>query len=363
MLQKENKPPERAHAHIKEKNMKKKILRSVLAFALSLVCLLSLVACAAKPADELPEEPENSGTQEQPDTAPSTPETPDETPENAPEEDTSRELPVEEPEEEPEEQTVTDEELLRLVELQDTELPAHTMFLTNRANEENGDVSFEVAFRSASGWLVYAVKKYTASFNDDGGRLIAAEALFESDGEKPHLSEKASDPEELLRLIEGMEIGMLGEHAFCFMNPGDFTSQEMYTAYLLLAGEEELQKRYNEAEEKYFITWFNIKQVLDRYFIGYAFDIAECEQYDETFDGIVTGTVSGFGGARFIQITDITLNDEDCTVTFTGNFYTDETYQTLAALKTYRIQFYDNFESGEDTDGYYYLFAAELMVD
>lgn len=342
--------------------MKQNLKKTLLVFLLIAASMVSLVACAEKPEQEEPQEPSvNAPVEEEP-------EKPEEQPvETEPTQTPEKEQPKEPEEEQTSEETdqhpVSDEELLRLVELQDTELPAHTLYLTGRENQENGDVEFEVSFRSASGWLFYAVKKYTACFNDDGGRLIAAEALFESEGEKPYLTERASDPEVLLTLVEKMEIGMLGEHGFHFENAGQFTSDELYTAYLLLADEEELQARYNEDEQMYFISWRHIQQVLDRYFEDYQFDITQCSLYDESFDGIVTDLVSGFGGERFIQITNITLDDSDCTVSFTGKFYTDETYQTLTQQKQYRVQFYDNFESGEDSDGYRYLSAMEFVVN
>lgn len=335
--------------------MKQRSIRAALAAVLALALLLSLAACAAKPADVSPEAPESTPTPAEPTPTPSAPETP----EDPPVDETPETPPVEEPTEEPETHPVTDEMLLALIEQQDAEYPGHTPFLAGRKNEENGDVHFQVAFRSASGWLVYAAKEYTASFNDDGGHIIATETVYQSEDGTPRLSAQAADPEALLPLIEKMEIGMLGEHAFNFAGPADLTSDELYTAYLLLAGEEELQKRYNEAEGLYFITWFNIKQVLDRYFVAHGFDVTECSLYDESFDGIVTNLVSGFGGERFIQLSDITLDDADHTVTFTGNFYSDDTYQTLTKQKTYRLEFYD----GEDGDGYHYLSAMEFVAD
>ena len=171
----------------------------------------------------------------------------------------------------------------------------------------------------------------------------------------PQLSAQATDPEALMSLVINMEIGMLGEHGFNFSDPSEFTSDELYTAYLLLAAEEELQARYNEAEQKYFISTRHITAVLDRYFKDYSFDITQCSQYDATFDGIVTSMVSGFGGNRFMKILNVSPKEGTLEVRFDADFYADETEKDVTMQKSYTIEFYD--------DGYYYLSAMELVVN
>jgi len=246
----------------------------------------------------------------------------------------------------------TDEELLRLVEMQDTDRPAQTPFLISRTDSDSS-VVFRVEFRSASGWLLYGAKEYEASFNDDGGHLVST--MWLSTYDTPQLSAQATDPEALMSLVINMEVGMLGEHGFNFSDPSEFTSDELYTAYLLLAAEEELQARYNEAEQKYFISTRHITAVLDRYFKDYSFDITQCSQYDATFDGIVTSTVSGFGGNRFMKILNVSPKEGTFEVRFDADFYADETEKDVTMQKSYTIEFYD--------DGYYYLSAMEFVVN
>ena len=328
--------------------MKNKFAKKLLAFALTGAMLLALAACT-----KTPQEPETPAAQ------PSAPETP-----VTPEEPSPAEMPAE-PEEpapaqpeqpsDPEPETpklATDEELLRLVEMQDTDRPAQTPFLISRTDSDSS-VVFRVEFRSASGWLLYGAKEYEASFNDDGGHLVST--MWLSTYDTPQLSAQATDPEALMSLVINMEVGMLGEHGFNFSDPSEFTSDELYTAYLLLAAEEELQARYNEAEQKYFISTRHITAVLDRYFKDYSFDITQCSQYDATFDGIVTSTVSGFGGNRFMKILNVSQKEGTLEVRFDADFYADETEKDVTMQKSYTIEFYD--------DGYYYLSAMEFVVN
>ena len=330
--------------------MKKNLLKTAAACLLIFASLMSLAACTAKPAEPSNETPAQTQTPEVTE-RPSDPEqeapsATDPQPEEQPTED-----------ETPEEPTVhqaSDEELLRLAEQQDPEYPGHTPYLVERVNDADGNVKFKVAFRSESGWLVYAAKEYEASFNDDGGHVTSITQTLSAE-DAPQLSSQATDPEALLKLVDNMEICMTGEHDFNFASPADFTSDELYVAYLLLAKPEELEARYNQAEGMYFITWRHIKTVLDRYFKDYHFDITECSNYDATFDGIVTESVSGFGGNRFMKVTEVTPEEGTTTVRFTADFYEDETEQKVLAQKEYAIEFYD--------DGYYYLSAVEFVVN
>lgn len=328
--------------------MKNKFAKKLLAFALIGAMLLTLAACVKTPQEPetptaQPSEPETPATPEQPSPA----ETPDVPEEPAPAQ------PEQPSETEPDAPALaTDEELLRLVEMQDPDKPVHTPFLTSRTDSESS-VVFRVEFRSESGWLLYGAKEYEASFNDDGGRLISAMVLSSYD--TPQLSAQATDAEALRSLVINMEIGMLGEHSFNFSDPSKFNSDELYTAYLLLATEEELQARYNEAEEKYFISARHITSVLDRYFKDYHFDITQCSLYDDTFDGIVTSTVSGFGGNRFMKVLNVSAKENTLEVSFDAGFYADEAEKDLVMQKSYSIEFYD--------DGYYYLSAMEFAVN
>lgn len=328
--------------------MKRNSLKTALALLLALASLLTLAACAAKPAAA----PEEAPSQEQP-----APETPAETQETPAEPETPDTQPEPVPETQPSEEETpvhqaSDEELLRLIEQQDAEYPGHTPYLAERINDANGDVTFKVAFRSASGWLVYAAKAYTASFNDDGGHIIASETLLSTE-DAPQLSAQATDPETLLPLLEKMEIGMTGEHGFTFTDASEFTCDELYTAYLLLADEDELQARYNDAEGKYFISARHVDAVLDRYFTGYSWDISKCSNFDPTFKGIVADIVDGFGGARFMKVEQVTPNEAERTVELLVSFYTDADLREQTEQKVYTLSFYD--------DGYRYLSAVPAV--
>ena len=171
--------------------MKNKFAKKLLAFALTGAMLLALAACT-----KTPQEPETPAVQ------PSEPETP-----VTPEEPSPAESPAE-PEEpvpaQPEQPSdpepeapklATDEELLRLVEMQDTDRPAQTPFLISRTDSDSS-VVFRVEFRSASGWLLYGAKEYEASFNDDGGHLVST--MWLSTYDTPQLSAQATDPEALM---------------------------------------------------------------------------------------------------------------------------------------------------------------------
>ena len=166
--------------------MKNKFAKKLLAFVLTGAMLLALAACT-----KTPQEPETPAVQ------PSEPETP-----VTPEEPSPAESPAE-PEEpvpaQPEQPSdpepeapklATDEELLRLVEMQDTDRPAQTPFLISRTDSDSS-VVFRVEFRSASGWLLYGAKEYEASFNDDGGHLVST--MWLSTYDTPQLSAQATD--------------------------------------------------------------------------------------------------------------------------------------------------------------------------
>ena len=255
--------------------MKNNLLKTAAACLLIFASLMSLAACTAKPAeptDETPAQTQTPNTTSRP-SDPVETQTPeaDPQPEEQPDD-------TETPEEQPAQQ-VSVQELLRLAEQQDPEFPGHTPYLVERADDEDGNVRFKVAFRSESGWLVYAAKEYDASFNDDGGHLTATRTTFSSE-DAPQLSSQASDPKALLPLAQVLEDQLQYQYELNFEDASELTSDQLYLAYLVLATPEELQARYNEAEQKYFISWRHVTPVLDRYFVNYKWDMTDRHRRD-----------------------------------------------------------------------------------
>lgn len=330
--------------------MKNNLLKTAAACLLIFASLMSLAACTAKPAeptDETPAQTQTPNTTSRPSdpVKTQTPET-DPQPEEQPDD-------TETPEEQPAQQ-VSVQELLRLAEQQDPEFPGHTPYLVERADDEDGNVRFKVAFRSESGWLVYAAKEYDASFNDDGGHLTATRTTFSSE-DAPQLSSQASDPKALLPLAQVLEDQLQYQYELNFEDASELTSDQLYLAYLVLATPEELQARYNEAEQKYFISWRHVTPVLDRYFVNYKWDMTECALYDSTFDGIVTDEIHVFDKTPHLRVVHTEPVEGTNKVRFTVEFYADETEQTVTKRKVYTVEFYD--------DGYHYLSVMELMVN
>lgn len=330
--------------------MKNSFLKTAAACLLIFASLMSLAACTAKPAEPSNETPAQTQT-------PTTTERPSDPDTSTPAADESQ--PEEQPAEEqtPEQPSVhqaTDEELLRLAEQQDPEYPGHTPYLAERVNDADGNVSFKVAFRSESGWLVYAAKEYEASFNDDGGHLTSVVTTFASE-DAPQLSAQATDPDALLPLAQVLEDQLQYQYELNFADASELTSDQLYLAYLVLATPEELQARYNESEKQYFISWRHVTPVLDRYFVGYNWDITECALYDSTFDGIVTNELKLFDKTPQLKVVEAEQVDGSNQVRFTVDFYADETQQEVTKQKVYTVEFYD--------DGYYYLSAMELVVN
>ena len=129
--------------------MKNNLLKTAAACLLIFASLMSLAACTAKPAeptDETPAQTQTPNTTSRPSdpVETQTPET-DPQPEEQPDD-------TETPEEQPAQQ-VSVQELLRLAEQQDPEFPGHTPYLVERADDEDGNVRFKVAFRSESGFF------------------------------------------------------------------------------------------------------------------------------------------------------------------------------------------------------------------
>lgn len=330
--------------------MRKSLLKTAAACLLIFASLMSLAACAAKPAEPSNETPAQTQTPEVTE-RPSDPEqeAPSATDPQPEEQPTEDEIPTEAPVHQ-----ASDEELLRLAEQQDPEYPGHTPYLVERVNDADGNVKFKVAFRSESGWLVYAAKEYEASFNDDGGHVTSITQTLSAE-DAPQLSSQATDPEALLPLAQVLEDQLQYQYDLSFADASELTSDQLYLAYLVLATPEELQARYNESEKQYFISWRHVTPVLDRYFVGYNWDITECALYDNTFDGIVTDELRLFDKTPHLKVTDAAPVEGTTKVHFTVAFYADETEQEVTRQKTYTVEFYD--------DGYYYLSAMELVVN
>lgn len=154
----------------------------------------------------------------------------------------------------------------------------------------------------------------------------------------------------LLDLVIGPEIALIGDNSFTFHNPDDLSSQELYILFLFLTEYPELETHLNKDDQQFYFTSEVITTQLKRYFRNFQFDITEVNNYDEEADAVITPLASGFGGDRYMKVTDKTISGN--TVTFTAEFYEDyEIEGTVYQTKTYSIEFYDG--------GYYYLSAVE----
>ncbi len=328
--------------------MKNKFAKKLLAFALTGAMLLALAACT-----KTPQEPETPAVQPSEPETPVTPEEPSPAESPAKPEEPVPAQPEQPSDPEPEApKLATDEDLLRLVEMQDTDRPAQTPFLISRTDSDSS-VVFRVEFRPLPAGCS-TVQRNMRPASTTMAAIWSPRCGF------PPMTRRSSPRRQPIRRLSCRWSSIW--RSVCSVNtpstsptPANSPPTRLYTAYLLLAAEEELQARYNEAEQKYFISTRHITAVLDRYFKDYSFDITQCSQYDATFDGIVTSTVSGFGGNRFMKILNVSPKEGTLEVRFDADFYADETEKDVTMQKSYTIEFYD--------DGYYYLSAMEFVVN
>ena len=133
------------------------------------------------------------------------------------------------------------------------------------------------------------------------------------------------------------------------------SSQELYILALAWGGSEGAFDHCYDAEtEQYTIRQEDLEAVLSPHFKTFSLDLTEISSYDSTVGAGVTWTVTGFGGGRYMAVSE--KKAEGNVVTFTAGFYEDEerTGQPYA-VKTYTLEFYDG--------GYWFLSAAAEPVD
>ncbi len=167
------------------------------------------------------------------------------------------------------------------------------------------------------------------------------------------LDESILTDDYLISLVIRFEVSLEheGRERFIFDERQPLTASQLYRAFLLLSDYDELEAKYwNEADGKFYFTSDVIVDKLSRYFKNVSFDITQYPEYDAGANAIVTPLASGFGGDRYMKLTEKSVNGN--IVTFTADFYEDygltgNVYQA----KTYGIEFYEG--------GFYYLYAVE----
>ena len=169
------------------------------------------------------------------------------------------------------------------------------------------------------------------------------------------LDESILTDEYLISLVIGEEIALTGDNSFTFDTPADLSSQELYILALAWGGSEgAFDHCYNGETEEYTIRQEDLEAVLAPHFKTFSLDITKISNYDSAAGAVVTWTVTGFGGGRYMAVSEKQV--EGNVVTFTAGFYEDEgrTGQPYA-VKTYTIEFYDG--------GYWFLSAVAEPVD
>ena len=157
----------------------------------------------------------------------------------------------------------------------------------------------------------------------------------------------------LISLVIGEEIALTGDNSFTFETPMDLSSQELYILALAWGGSEGAFDHCYDAETgEYTIRQEDLEAVLAPHFKEFSLDLTEISAYDSTAGAVVTWTVTGFGGDRYMGISEKKM--EGNVVTFTAQFYEDYdmTGQPYAA-KTYTLEFFDG--------GYWFLSAVMVQ--
>ena len=132
----------------------------------------------------------------------------------------------------------------------------------------------------------------------------------------------------LIRLPE-LALSGLG---FTFDTPRDLTSQQMYLLFLAWVEPEALNACYHAEDSSYIFSADAICRTLDRYLVGYSFDISECPLYDAGRGVVVTPMAGAFGGDLDVQLESKTFDGD--TVVLTALL-------DGSVRKTYTISFYD----------------------
>lgn len=155
----------------------------------------------------------------------------------------------------------------------------------------------------------------------------------------------------LISLVIDFEVS-IGQDGFFFNEEQQLTESQLYTAFLLLSDYDELVEKYwNADDENFYFTSDGISAKLSEYFKTFTFDITQDYDYDAETKAIVTPLASGFGGDRYMKVTDKEISGN--IVTFTADFYEDyERQGAVFMTKTYGIEFYKG--------GWYYLYAVEV---
>ena len=154
----------------------------------------------------------------------------------------------------------------------------------------------------------------------------------------------------LISLVIGEEIALTGDNSFTFETPMDLSSQELYMLALFWGGDTgAFDHCYDQETQMFTLQQEDLEAVLSLHLKEYALDLTEVSGYDSTVGAVVTWTVTGFGGDRYMGISEKKV--EGNVVTFTAQFYEDydKTGQPYAA-KTYTLEFYDG--------GYWFLSAV-----
>lgn len=109
---------------------------------------------------------------------------------------------------------------------------------------------------------------------------------------------------------------------------------------------------YDQETKLFTIYQEDLEAVLSLHLKEYALDLTEVSGYDSTVGAVVTWTLTGFGGDRYMAVSEKKV--EGNVVTFTAQFYEDydRTGQPYAA-KTYTLEFYDG--------GYWFLSAVPVQ--
>lgn len=164
-------------------------------------------------------------------------------------------------------------------------------------------------------------------------------------GEEPDsgwtLDESQVTDDALISLVIGEEVALTGDNSFTFQTPMDLSSQELYMLALLWGGDTgKFDHCYDPEKQQFTIRQEDVEEVLALHLKKFAFDITEVSGYDSAAGGVVTWTVTGFGGDRYMSVAEKTIDGN--VVTFTANFYenADLTGQPYEA-KTYTIEFFD----------------------
>lgn len=182
-----------------------------------------------------------------------------------------------------------------------------------------------------------------------GCTFTGADSKGEQDGDWTLDGSQVTD-DSLISLVIGEEIALTGDNSFTFQTPMDLSSQELYMLALAWGGDTgKFDHCYDPETQEYTLREEDVEEVLSLHLKEFAFDITEVSGYDSAAGGVVTWTVTGFGGDRYMAVSEKTIDGN--VVTFTANFYenADFTGQPYEA-KTYTIEFFDG--------GYWFLSAV-----